>query len=65
MPISKIDGFEQRAAKPLHDRSFDLVLQAVGIHDRAALERDDDALDFEAQALPGLSRGLTSAAVAT
>ena len=43
----ELDRLEQRAAESLHDGPFDLVLQAVGVDDRAALERDDEPLDLE------------------
>src|SRR5690606_31893157 len=41
----ELDRLPQRAAEPHHDRTLDLVAQPVWVHDRAALERLDDAPD--------------------
>ena len=38
-PVLEADRLEERAADALDDRALDLVAQAVGIDDRAALER--------------------------
>ena len=40
-PSSKRDRLEERAAEALDDGPLDLVAQAVGVHDGAALERRD------------------------
>ena len=43
--VGELDRLEQRAAEALHDAAFDLIVQAIGIDDRAAFERDDERVD--------------------
>ncbi len=43
--VRKFHRFEQSAADGHHYGAFDLVLQMFGIHDRAALEGRDNAVD--------------------
>ena len=44
-PILELDSFEERAAQPLDDRAHYLIVQAIRIDDRAALEGFDHADD--------------------
>ena len=60
LAVGESDRLEQRAAESLHDGAFDLIVQAVGIDDRAALEHRNHARHAKP---PGA--GATSAAVAT
>src|SRR5215469_8440797 len=45
LAIIKADRLEHGTAQTLHDGSADLILQAMGIYDRAALKGLDDADD--------------------
>ena len=49
-PILELDGLEERTAEPHDHRPFDLVLEMVGVDDRAALEGADRADDLNAAA---------------
>ena len=51
----ELDRPEERAAEPHHRCSSDPVHEAVGVHDRAALERGDDPEDLEPAARPRLT----------
>ena len=46
--VLEADGLEERAADALDDGALDLVAQAVGVDDGAALEGGDDAADPDA-----------------
>ena len=52
LAVLEVDRLEERAAEALDDRALDLVAQAVGVDDGAALEGGDDADDLDAAALP-------------
>src|SRR5690606_15975457 len=47
-PVLELDGFPERAADAHDHAALDLVAQPVGVDDRAAVERREDADDADA-----------------
>src|SRR5690348_5225075 len=45
--VLEVDGFEERATKPLHDRAGNLVSKSLRVHDCAAIKCLDHAYHFD------------------